>query len=68
MTVQFEADSQLTSIGNYAFRSVGNGSQMAGVTITIPKSVQTIGNYAFNNCSYISIAFEANSQLETIGA
>ncbi|MEI7668250.1 MAG: leucine-rich repeat protein, partial [Erysipelotrichaceae bacterium] len=63
VTVTFEADSQLSSIGNSAFESAH-----ALKTIEIPKSVTSLGNGAFSwTTSLESITFEAGSQLTTIG-
>jgi hypothetical protein len=62
-SVTFEAGSQLTSIGSYAFRDSGLNS------ITIPASVNSIGNYAFyQTTSFSSVTFEAGSQLTSIGS
>ena len=56
--------STLTSIGNYAF----DGNSTASSTVNIPANVKTIGEYAFYNCSSLdTIAFDADSKLETIG-
>lgn len=62
-----EANSQLESIGDYAFASLNSLKQF-----NIPSSVKSIGNNAFEgstgNVSQLeSIIFESNSQLETIG-
>ncbi len=55
----------VTSIGDYAFNGCWNLT-----AITIPASVTSIGRSAFNNCNNLgfTVAFAANSQLETIGA
>ena len=54
--VTFEAGSQLTKIGNYAFDGCTSLSN-----ITIPANVTSIGEYAFNNCSSLSdITIPAN--------
>ena len=59
--VTFEAGSQLTSIGDYAFQESGLTS------ITIPAGVTNIGTYAFSTAlSLASVIFERNSQLTTI--
>lgn len=58
------------SIGDYAFYKTGEALEL-----TIPATVKTIGNHAFegNGYSYLtnylsSVTFEAGSTLETIGA
>jgi acetyltransferase-like isoleucine patch superfamily enzyme len=57
----FEADSQLQSIGRYAFLS------SALTEIRIPRSVRIITNYCFSECCHLaSIVFENGSQLESI--
>jgi hypothetical protein len=62
-TVNFEKNSQLTTIGNYAFKDCGLTS------ITIPSSVTTIGDCAFYNCSRLTtINFESGGKLTTIGS
>ncbi|MBQ9477351.1 MAG: leucine-rich repeat protein [Bacteroidales bacterium] len=61
-SVTFEANSQLTTIGEYAFWTKELES------IVIPASVKTLGSYAFTGCEKLSsVTFEANSQLTTIG-
>ena len=58
-TVTFEGESGLKIIGAHAFDSVGTSYSDKLTTITIPKSVTTIGAYAFNNCSYLeTVIFE----------
>ncbi len=72
-TVEFEKDSELETIGEYAFYGC---YKLKGVKI--PTSVKSIGNYAFEtsgkapgetdeSSSLITVEFEENSQLETIG-
>ena len=60
-TVTFEADSTLTSIGYKAF------GPSALTSITIPKSVTSIGVLAFYQTELSSVTFEADSLLKTIG-
>jgi len=63
-TVTFEdiSNSQLTSIGSYAFNS------SALTSISIPASVTTIGIYAFYRASNLeTVTFEPDSQLTRIG-
>ncbi|MBQ3234984.1 MAG: leucine-rich repeat domain-containing protein [Clostridia bacterium] len=63
VTVAFEDNSQLTSIGDYAFSDC---SKLA--SIEIPSGVTSIDNYAFCECSSLAaVAFEDNSQLTSIG-
>lgn len=60
-TIFFEEDSQLKTIGDYAF--VGS----ALTAITIPASVTTMGRAPFRDCRELTtVTFEENSQLETI--
>ena len=55
------------SIGDYAFYKTGEALEL-----TIPATVKTIGNHAFEGSSYTryltSVTFESGSTLETIGA
>ena len=62
-SISFSENSQLTSIGDYAF------SNCSGLTaITIPESVTSIGERAFEVCGSLSaITFPENSQLNIIG-
>jgi hypothetical protein len=61
-SITFEENSQLASIGQYAFSNVTISS------ITIPASVNSIGYAAFQNAiSLSSVTFEAGSQLASIG-
>ena len=61
-SVSFEPNSQLETIGQYAFLQSGLTS------ITLPASQTSIGSYAFYLCSALtSVNFESGSQLETIG-
>ena len=57
----FEAGSALTTIGESAF------NETALVSVTIPKSVQTIGMYAFSSDTLETVEFEAGSELTTLG-
>ena len=62
-TVTFEAGSKLETIGDMAFYGCTGIS-----VITIPASVTSISQAAFNNCrSLETLTFEAGSKLETIG-
>ena len=60
--VDFGANSQLQTIGDYAFSNCDNLT-----SITIPASVTSIGYNAFYNCDNLQkVDFGANSQLQTI--
>ena len=62
-TVTYEDDSNLKTIGSYAF------AECALSTITIPSSVTTVGEGAFQGCSGANtVTFNEGSQLTTIGA
>ena len=62
-TVKFCEESQLISIGYYAF---GQCDMLK--SITIPNSVINIGEHAFSSCTELStINFDTNSQLTSIG-
>jgi hypothetical protein len=60
-SVTFAEGSQLTSIGDWAFRSSGLTS------INIPESVTNIGEYAFRSSGLTSVTFAEGSQLTSIG-
>ena len=63
ISVVFAENSVCKSIGAYAFR---NSAYMS--SITIPKSVEQIGSYAFQDCEgLVTITFEEGSNLTTIG-
>ena len=63
VSVIFEVNSQLTTIGEDAFYGCGKIE-----SITIPASVSNIGDYAFENCSELAtIAFDDASKLVYIG-
>ena len=64
-----------TSIGNYAFSETGaegdSSSDPPKLSVTIPASVTSIGDYAFEGgWDYLigGVTFEEGSQLKTIGA
>ena len=64
----FEENSNLQTIGDYAF--AGYSSYPMGFTgeLKIPNSVTSIGDYAFYYCrNFTGLSFEENSNLETIG-
>ena len=62
-SVTFEGGSKLTSIGDYAFDCCE-----ALKNITIPASVETIGESCFANCYELeSVTFEEGSKLTAIG-
>ena len=62
-SVTFEEDSQLTSIGDYAFYNCTTIE-----SLTIPSSVQKIEGNSFIDCSSLySVTFENDSQLTKIG-
>jgi hypothetical protein len=60
ITITFESDSLLKSIGNNAF----NQSKIK--SIVIPKSVTSIGDSAFSESELTTITFEPNSLLKII--
>ena len=71
--LSFEEDSNLKTIGDYAFAGYYNGSssdykmELTGELI-IPNSVTSIGSHAFNLCTKLTkLSFEENSNLKTIG-
>jgi len=62
--VEFAENSQLESIGEYAFASCRNLEEL-----TLPASLKTIGAYAFAYNSYMEyFSFAENGSLEVIGA
>ena len=62
-SVTFEDDSELTTIGNYAFYKC-----TALTSIEFPSTVTSIGDYTFYGCTKLASAtFENNSELTTIG-
>lgn len=64
-TVEFAPESQLESIGNYAFYVAGDESSLD--SITIPSSVTEIGEGAFHRTVRLnSVTFAADSQLSEI--
>lgn len=76
-TVIFEPGSQLTTIGKYAFAIYNNdninneGDSIVYIVpltaITIPASVTSIGNNAFQGCTHLTtVIFEPGSQLTSI--
>ena len=62
ISVTFETESKLETIGNYAFYYCSGLN-----SITIPSGVTTIGNNAFDSTALSSITFETGSKLQTIG-
>ncbi len=81
--LNFEQDSSLESIGDYAFagsiyrskrdfnasKSTYNKQENKISTITFPESLKSIGNGAFYICSNLSnVEFAPNSTLESIGS
>ena len=73
--VTFEPGSQLTTIGKYAFAIYSNIDNeddsivytVPLTSITIPASVTSIGNNAFQGCTHLTtVEFEAGSQLTSI--
>lgn len=57
----------LESIGEMAFGYGGYGTMNFTGKLTIPSSVEYMGDACFQNCSYLtSLEFEENSQLATI--
>ena len=71
--LSFEENSNLKTIGDYAFAGYYNGSssdykmEFTGELI-IPNSVTSIGSHAFNLCTkFTKLSFEENSNLKTIG-
>ena len=61
--VTFEENSQLTSIGDYAFSRCESLQ-----AIEIPASLISIGSDAFSNCYKLNLTFEKSSQLTSIGS
>ena len=60
--VEFENDSKLTKIGDYAF------AETKIEAITIPKNVKKIGDFCFINCERLKqVNFEEKSNLNSIG-
>jgi hypothetical protein len=72
-TVTFEPGSQLKTIGDFVFGMGFNPYNISFhsvplTSISIPASVTSIGNYAFQSCaSLTNVKFEVGSQLTTIG-
>ena len=67
--MNFAENSTLEVIGDHAFEDAEDFGYNWSTAITLPKSVKTIGNYAFaNTYLYCGILFEEGSVLETIGA
>jgi hypothetical protein len=64
-TIIFENNSELTSIGDYAFASYPGSSSLT--SINIPAGVTSIGDYAFQYSNLSIITFDANSVLTSIG-
>lgn len=64
--VEFEEESRLVNIGNYAFGSSSSSECLKLDKIIIPASVESLGNYAFYGIRDIS--FESGSRLKTVGS
>ena len=63
LTVDFEADAVVTALPQYCFYSCDNLQ-----TVTLPNSIQTIGNYAFEYCSNLrSITFGTGLTADAFG-
>ncbi|WP_107838233.1 leucine-rich repeat protein [Metasolibacillus meyeri] len=67
ISVNFKPASNLIEIGDNAFVNYSGGDRNQLTTITIPSSVQKIGDYAFSNNKLKTVIFEQGSQLESIG-
>lgn len=65
---KFVFPQSLIEIGDYAFANICGHVNPNTITITIPKSVTTIGEHAFQSCNVRSIVFEKNSALTELGA
>jgi hypothetical protein len=64
-TIAFENNSNLTSIGDYVFASSPGSSSL--ISINIPASVTSIGDFAFQYSNLSTITFDVNSLLTNIG-
>ena len=56
-TINFAGQSSVKTIGAHAFEGVGTGFDSELTTVTIPKSVETIGAYAFYECRNLQTVF-----------
>lgn len=56
--LNFEANSSLKIIDGHAFQTCGGSYGGKLKTVTIPKSVTSIGAYAFESCDFESVYFE----------
>ena len=67
VSVNFAENSQLHTIGEYAFSTWSKSACIALESIVIPRSVATVGRRAFAHCDGLkSVKFEEGSQLTAI--
>jgi len=65
--ISFEQNSNLEYIGTCAFNALLNTDISNLNRLVIPRSVKTIGDFAFRNYLFDELVFESDSNLETIG-